>query len=171
MTITPANIVICDASVLINFLKVDCLDLLGDMPWRVLVTEHVRDELTDAYPNQIARYEAGIAAGHIELVVINPLDETALFTRLRRDHTLGMGECSACAVALHRQGALAIDNGRAMRKLRQHAPALVMLGTQDLMVAMIRQNLLTVAEADGLLAQWRDQHSFCLKISSFVEVI
>ncbi len=56
-------IVVADTSVLINFLKIDRMDLVGRYPGRLLATDHVESELAEDYPEQKARYAAAMTAG------------------------------------------------------------------------------------------------------------
>jgi predicted nucleic acid-binding protein len=58
---SPKDVVV-DTSVLINFLNVDRLDLFASHPqYRFLVTEHVKREVTEHYPQQINRLNVGLA--------------------------------------------------------------------------------------------------------------
>ena len=65
----PSSIIVADTSVLINFLKVDRMDLIGAYPRQFLATDHVADEIADAYPEQQARYPSRAcraAPGHMQ---------------------------------------------------------------------------------------------------------
>ena len=48
-------IIVADTSVLINFLKIDRMDLIGRFPQRFLATDHVAAEISDNYPDQQGR--------------------------------------------------------------------------------------------------------------------
>lgn len=86
-------IIVADTSVLINLLKIDRMDLLGRYPRRVLVTDHVKAEITGDYPDQQARFMADLSTGLLdECRVDNPADMT-LFMRLSVSQRLGAGEC------------------------------------------------------------------------------
>ncbi len=62
---TPQEVVI-DTSVLINFLVIHRLDLLVGHPgFRFVVTDHVREEITEHYPEQMAQLEDAIDTGKI----------------------------------------------------------------------------------------------------------
>lgn len=166
-----ALLVVADASVLINFLVVDRMDLISRYTRRVLVTDHVAAEIASAYPDQRRRYKDTLAAEMIEELRVDEQAELTLFGRLAAPGRLGAGECSAIAVAVLRRYALAIDDRRAIREARALDPALEVLGTQSVMVEMIGQGLLTVVEADTLLAEWADKHRFRLRITSFAELM
>lgn len=168
-------IVVADTSVLINFLKIDRMDLMGRYPGRVLATDHVESELADDYPEQRARYEAAIAANWLDTCPITETAEVALFLRLGPGMRLGAGECSAIAVALIRGYAIAIDDNRAISVALQEAglrgSKLAVLRTQDIMVALIRASVLTIDDADRIKADWAQNHRFRLKARTFRELL
>ncbi len=168
-------IVVADTSVLINFLKVDRMDLVGRYPGRLLATDHVESELADDYPEQKARYEAAVAAKLLDTCSVTDPAEVALFLHLGPGLRLGAGECSAITVALSRGYAIAIDDNRAIKAaLREGELAgtkLIVLRTQDIMVALIRASALTVNEADQVKAEWEQHHRFRLKARSFQDLL
>lgn len=45
-------IIVADTSVLINFLRIDRMDLIGLFPRRFLATDHVAQEIAESYPDQ-----------------------------------------------------------------------------------------------------------------------
>jgi len=165
-----ALLVVADTSVLINFLVIDRMDLIAGYARHVLVTDHVGAEITSTYPDQQQRYEDALAAGTVERLRVDGEAELALFGRLATPGRLGPGECSAIAVAVLRRHALAIDDRRATREAKALDPVLEVLGTQSVIVEMIRQGLIVVADADVLLAEWAGKHRFKLKIASFADV-
>jgi len=170
--LTP-GIVVADTSVLINFLRIDRMDLIGTHPESFIATDHVAGEITD--PDQQARYAAALSAGFIaEQRVDNPV-ELDIFLRLRRGERLGAGECSAIAVALNRSYRLAIQDNRAIKRALQEAGItgnpLRIARTQDIIVELIRSGDLTIATADAMLVDWANNHRFRLKTSSFRELL
>jgi predicted nucleic acid-binding protein len=171
----PSSIIVADTSVLINFLKVDRMDLIGAYPRHVLATDHVASEIADAYPEQQARYQAALTAQRLETCSVTDPDEIALFTRLGPGQRLGAGECSAIAVALHRGFALAIDDNRAVNRALREAglvgSKLEIFRTQDVIVALIHAGVLDVATADQLKDAWANQHRFRIKAVSFSELL
>lgn len=168
-------IVVADTSVLINFLKIDRMDLVGRYPGRLLATDHVESELADDYPEQKARYEAAMTAGLLDTCSVTDPAEVGLFLRLGPGVRLGAGECSAIAVALSRSYAIAIDDNRAIKIALREAELvgtnLLVLRTQDIMVALIRAAALTVHEADQVKAEWEERHRFRLKVKSFRDLL
>lgn len=147
------------------------MDLIGRFQGRFLVTDHVESEIADDYPEQKAGYHAAVAAGLIDMCPLNDLAELAIFGRLQPGVLLGAGECSAIAVALARGYAIAMDDGRAIKLARREAELmgaeLVVIRTQDIMVALINTSILTVDEADQIKSDWEKNHRFRLKAPSF----
>lgn len=168
-------IVVADTSVLINFLKIDRMDLVGRYPGRLLATDHVESELADDYPDQKARYEAAVTAGMLDTCSVTDPAEVGLFLRLGPGVRLGAGECSAIAVALSRSYAIAIDDNRAIKIALREAELvgtkLLVLRTQDIMIALIRASALTLQEADHVKAEWEERHRFRLKAKSFQDLL
>ena len=169
------SIIIADTSVLINFLRIDRMDLIGAHPASFIVTDHVADEIADSYPDQQARYNAAVAAGLLDQQRIDDLAEVEMFLRLAERGRLGAGERSAIAVALLRGYTLAIDDTRAIHRALEEAEvagsALTILRTQDIVVELIRGGIVTVEAADAIHVEWATNHRFKLKISSFRELL
>ena len=164
----PTTVVV-DTSVLINFLKIDRMDLLGRYPGRFLATDHVASEIED--DEQRVRYEEAVAAGYIETCIVTDPDEVALYMRLGPGLRLGSGECSAIAVAIKRHHSIAIDDNKAVRRaLREAGLAATKLEvkrTPDVVVVLIRAGILTIAEADSIKDLWAQRFRFRIKASSF----
>lgn len=165
------TIVITDTSVLVNFLVLDQVELLARMPaWRIVVTDHVRTEITAHYGEQLQRLEHAFAAGILEEISVTELDEVQLFAQLTATG-LGVGECSAIAVAVHRKLHLAIDDKRAIKKIERLGYDLTVLTTESLIVHLIRHGVLTVPQADAMKSDWEMNHRFRLMFDSFAERI
>ena len=163
------RIIVADTSVLINFLRIDCMDLIGRHPASFIATDHVAAEIEDS--DQKRRYAAAVSMGHLAECRVEGPDEMALFARLVRGGRLGSGECSAIAAALKRNYRLAIDDNCAIEHATKEAESsghsLSIVRTQDIVVELIRNRVLTVQEADAMLADWASNHRFRLKIRSF----
>jgi len=168
---SPAPIVITDASVLINFLVIDRVNLLHQCGHRFLLTDHVVAEVTTHYPEQLSRLKAAIESGMLEQLSVTEPDEVDLFQKLTGDGRLGLGECSAIAVAVYRHHILAIDDRRAKKQALAVDSTLTIIGTQELMVIIIQAGLIDVATADIIKSEWSTKHSFTLKITSFAELL
>jgi hypothetical protein len=168
-------IVVTDTSVLINFLKIDRMDLVGLHPAGFLATDHVRNEISDRYPAQVERYADAIKAGWVTEEAVNDPVEVALFGRLSATPRLGPGECSAIAVAINRRHALAIDDGRAIRHALREAgitgQVLTILRTQDVVVELIRAGVLTIEQADQIKSVWETRHRFRIAVASFANLL
>ena len=52
------SILVSDASVLINFLRIDRMDSIAAVSCEFMVTDHVADEISEVYPEQQVRYQA-----------------------------------------------------------------------------------------------------------------
>lgn len=168
----PTAIVVADTSVLINFLRIDRMDLLVRYPRRFLVTDHVASEIADAYPEQKVRYNTAISSSQIDVCSVTDIDEVSLFLQLQPGKRLGVGECSAIAVAMKRQHGLAIDDNKAVRTaIREVGMALEIIRTTDVMITLIRSGLLDLAEADAIKTDWDQNHRFRIKVASFSELL
>lgn len=164
---TEQAIVITDTSVLINFLVLDKVHLFSALAdSRFLVTDHVRDEVTDHYPEQLNRLNRAIASKVIEEISVTDLVEVELFAELTVTG-LGVGECSAIAVAAHRNYSLAIDDKTARKRVAKRFPAMPILTTESLVILLIKENVLSVSEADVMKADWEKHHRFRLPFQSF----
>lgn len=168
--------VVADTSILINFLRIDRMDLIAQYPECFIATNHVADEIADIYPNQQARYAAALSAGHITEETVDDPEEVALFLRLGKSRRLGAGERSAIAVALRRGYTLAMDDNRALNRAIREAglfsdQSLRSIRTQDIIVTLIGTGALNVDEADAIKDTWADHHRFRLKIASFGELL
>lgn len=168
-------LLIADTSVLINFLNVDRMNLIGKHTPRCVITEHVVSEVTEFYPHQKHRLSAALTEGHLQVISVIDESEVDIFGRIQKAGRLGVGESSAIAVALNRGYSLGIDDRRAIKDAQALATAagitLIVWGTRDIIVRLIRASQLSVAQADVLLVSWRTQHRFDLPIQSFAELI
>ena len=162
-------IIVTDASVLINFLRIDRTDFLARHTHDFIATDHVTAEITNRYPDQEQRFATAIAARAISVTRVTTSEEIDLFSSMLATRRLGAGECSA--IAIHRRYILAIDDRIATTHARRADSTLRILATQDLVVSMILENLLDVAEADRIKQEWATRHRFRLKLDSFQDMI
>ena len=63
MAAFSSTVVVTDASVLVNFLCIDRLDLIAGLPLHFTLTDHVADEVSDRYPDQRERLASALDAG------------------------------------------------------------------------------------------------------------
>lgn len=162
--------VVLDTSVLLNFLRVDRLDLLVGMPGHeFLLTDHVRSEVVDlAHAGKLS--EALLAGDLYEVCVDDPA-EVAVFGRLAALRVLGIGECAALAVAVHRGLAIAIDDKAARKKAVALFGFEGFVGTAELVVAAIRSGLVDVRGADEMKRRWESELRFRMAFGSFEEIV
>jgi Predicted nucleic acid-binding protein, contains PIN domain len=161
----------CDSSVLINFLRINRIDLLGKCSHTFFITDHVVEEISSLFPAQRACLEFGLEQKILQKINVELPGEFELFTSLNESRQLGAGECAAIAVASHRGYYLTIDDNQAIKKTMGLIGSSQIFRTQDLIVMMIREQILEVAEADHLIEIWATQHRFKLKIKSFSELV
>lgn len=163
---------ILDTSVLLNFLKVDRLDLITQhLKYRFSVTDHVRAEITQHYPGQLATLEAARHAGELNEIQVTDPTELQTFGKLHALKRLGAGECSAIAVAANRRLPLAIDDKRARKEARAFSSKVVLLNTEGLMISLIHEGVMDVAAADLIMLAWEQKHRFKLGFGSFADRI
>ncbi len=164
-------VVVTDTSVLVNFLCIDRMDLIARHSHRFLITEHVMEEITDHYPEQQARLKVALEDGTLEVVSVSGDAALNLFQTLSDTSRLGAGESAAIACAIANNHAIAIDDRAAVAQARQLKPDLVILGSQDIVVHLIRSGEIDVTEADELKGKWANHHRFRLAFASFGEML
>jgi predicted nucleic acid-binding protein len=161
-----------DTCVLINFAAIGRLDLLASHPlYTFVITDHVREEIKEHYSEQFDAVNAAIGDGMLTEIAADQPGELTDFAALVARKNLGNGECSAIAVARNRSIPLAIDDRRARNRATQFESSIVLLSTESLMVDLIQDDILTVADADAIKLDWETNHSFTLKFASFAEKI
>ena len=149
----PATVV-AGMFVLMNFLRIDRMDLVGWHPSGFITTDHVGAHIAQRHADQHVRYAAAIAAGHISQVRVDRPAEVDLFGRLVTARRLGVGECSAVALALNRGYGLATDEplavNRALRNAGLSSNALYVLGTEDIVSTSVQLGVLAVPAANAI---------------------
>lgn len=166
-------IVVSDTDVVINFLRVQRLDLLcGQSNFRVVVTEHllgssgILGELTDL--TQAAEAEKAVAAGLMEAIALTEPNELALFATLNQ--FLGRGESAAIAVAASRGWTVATDDRLAQRECERRLGPNRTLSTPSILLDCIRNGSLSVADADNIKDQLASQR-FIMKFATFADFL
>lgn len=169
MTTSTVLELILDASVLINFLTIDRIDLLQHFPGhRFVITAHVAGEII--YPDQAQRLSTAIKAGALQLLPAGNHAELATFARLTT--TLGIGESAAIAAAQHRLMLVAVEDRIARRTAESLVGKQNVLSTVDLMLCAIQAGLVTIADADAIKADWEARHRFALpQLKSFGDLL
>ena len=164
---------IIDASVLLNFLKIDRIDLLAKHPaYRFIVVDLVKNEVTNR--GQAVRLEAALLSG--ELLPDGPPEsidpaELATFAAMS-SLKIGNGDKAVIAAAKVRGLVLAMDDERAWKRAAAFCVGIPREETVSIMVSLIRAGVLSVAEADAIKADWEANHSFTKKtFKSFGEIV
>ncbi len=146
MSHSVETIVVADASVVINLLHVERLEtmtrLLGT---RFTLPEEVIAEVV--HQEQRAALQAILDSGAIDRCSLDALSGSATLVELR--DTLGLGELACLALAEQHGWTIAADErGRFKREALSRVGKDRLLRTQDLLLRAIRQQLMTVDEAD-----------------------
>jgi hypothetical protein len=117
-----ARIVLPDTNVLINFIHIDRLGLLGNLPdHQFLVPEHVIEEVSD--PGQRERLEAAFRSGFLTIFAIIDLEEIESFARFHRilgQGGIGMPGCNLLGGALDAVRDKAGDSGGGPRDVQRY---------------------------------------------------
>ncbi len=163
--------IVTDTSVLINFLCIDRMDLFARYSQRFFAPDEVQNELTKNYPVQVARMNSAKLSGVIVVQPPTQHNEMTAGQEIPIVGSLGRGERAAMAMAAKRACSLAIDDAKAIKYLEAIGYKLRVLKTQDLMVAMIKENLLDVAEADEIKDLWTRKYRFAIEQKSFQELL
>lgn len=157
--------VVLDTSVLLNFLRVGRLDRLVGLPgYEFLVTDHVRGEVTD--PAHAGTLQEALQGGRLIEVRVDDPAELAVFAQLTALRVLGIGECAALALAVHRGLQIAIDDKAARKKAMALFRFERFVGTVELVVAAIRGGLINLKGADEIKRKWESELRFQLGITS-----
>ncbi|MEZ4647163.1 MAG: hypothetical protein R3E97_00010 [Candidatus Eisenbacteria bacterium] len=158
--------IVLDANVLINFINVEMDELLFALPHHLFfATNVVRTELIR--PNQAAALEAALRAGSLHELTVPATDPVYAALRVRLDD----GESSAMAAAIAHGFAFATDERAAKKVAARDYATLDVVDTPDLVVEMIRADLLSVTEADAMKHVWETRYRFALRIGSFRELL
>jgi predicted nucleic acid-binding protein len=126
------RIVVADASVLINLIHVDALQLLGRLVrFEFVVIEHVIQEITR--PDQAAALAHAMKQGWIRREGLDRPDGLEVFADLLR--VIDRGEAASLAWAVIEGAAIACDDRRARREATARLGAGSILTTPGLFVA------------------------------------
>lgn len=170
MKVARRESVITDTSVLINFLAVDRAELLLEHPQlHFFITDHVRAEVTEHYPEQFSRLDAILSNGSLQQLRIDTKEELEIFAALTVKRRLGAGECAAIAAAVYRRWAIAIDDKAAIKLISRFYPGTPVHTTRSIMVGLIKSAVLDVTAADAIKEDWEAHHRFRLPLKTFRE--
>ena len=169
MEVNESTTIVVDASVLINFLCIGRMDLIARHSHSFVVTEHVAEEVTNYYSDQRRRLHSAIKSATLREERVEAAILATFPAASARPGRLGLGERSAIALAIAKGWRLAIDDRRAAKEALRTSPMLRIVTTQDLVVSMICENLLSITEADDMKHLWSTRHRFHLQIESFAD--
>jgi len=150
---------------------VDGMDKLARHSHGFIITDHVVEEITDHYEKQRSAVLNAIKDGILQQVSLTSEDDVLLFAQLMQSGRLGAGESSAIACAINNHHKLATDDKPAIIQAKAVAKNIEILRTQDLVVSMIQEKLITVKAADHWKTEWETKYRFKLKIESFADLI
>lgn len=150
MTEAPAGDrnVATDTSLLLNFLRIDRMDILGALPgFRFRILNHGVNEVTQE-PHRTRLREA-LDQGHIVEFELTELTAIADYDALRQ--VLGDGEAATIAAAGHEQCVVGMDEiARAKREAIARVGEQNLLNTPGVLVHAVRVGLLTLEEAEQI---------------------
>ncbi|QQR73907.1 MAG: hypothetical protein IPJ17_20970 [Holophagales bacterium] len=163
-----SKVVVVDASVLINFLIIERLDLLETRPGlRFVLPQEVDAEIRR--PEQRRQLDKAPAFRSLSIEPSTEPAEIALAAALRL--VLDRGESACLAMAQHRGWSVACDErGRFSRLAEERLGPGRHLNTSGLLVRSIREGHLNVSRADELKAIL-EANRFRMPLRSFAEVI
>jgi predicted nucleic acid-binding protein len=161
------RIVVADAGVLINLIHVDALQLLGRLVrFEFVVVEHVVQEISR--PDQAEALAHAIQQGWIQRESLDRPDGLEVFADLLR--VIDRGEAASLAWAVMEGAAIACDDRRACREATARLGAGSILTTPGLLLAAIRDELITIDEADAMKATL-EARRFTMAFRSFRELV
>ena len=171
MEVSYPTTLVADTSVLINFLCIDRMDLIARHSYSFAVTEHVAEEVKNYYSDERKRLEDAFKSAILREERVEARILAAVPASLAASRRLGLGERSAIALAISKGWQLAIDDRRATKEALEIGPSLEIMTTQDLVVSIIRQNLLSIAEADDIKHLWTTRYRYHLRIKRFADAV
>lgn len=165
MALSDRATIVLDTSVLLNFVRIDRMDLLLPLAVPLLTPDDVRAEVTR--PDQRTVLEAAITSGLLHVESISNPAEVALFAELARVGRFGPGERAVMAVSLTRGMVAGLQERLAAAELRRRDKASRIVTTEDIVLTAIKAGAISVRDADGLLVEWRTHHRFASRIKTF----
>ena len=162
------RVIVTDATVLINLIHVDRLNLLGSLAgYNFVVPPEVEAEVS--VPAQADALARAFEAGHIERLSFTGTAELEVYAELVR--MVGKGEAACLAMADVQHWYVASDERRRFLRLAKErlGPGRV-VNTAGLFVLAIRAGLISVEDADEY-KRTLEAHRFKMRFSSFRDVL
>jgi predicted nucleic acid-binding protein len=160
-------VVLLDACLLINLLRVgraDLLECFSEYDFRV--TSLVAEEITDE--KQKVELASILERGVVRLEPIT--DQEVIVEIEKQAKEVGRGEASCLVLGWKTGWAVGTDDGKARRLNEKAERPTPLLTTPGLIVQAIRKGLLTVAEADEIKERL-EAHRFTMAFKSFQDVL
>jgi predicted nucleic acid-binding protein len=160
-------IIIADANILINFIRINALYLLENLPKRQFgIPTAVYEEILPGRGRE--RIDEAIHKGAIKVYRVESTEALTLFYRYTS--TLGTGEASCLALVRDQGWILATDDRQCRSLAAKEIGTSRITGTVDLLKEAIESGLLTIAEADQLLVLL-EQENFRVRFKSFRDIL
>ena len=160
--------VVFNSSTLINFLRIDRLDILLSLVPDPIVTDVVRGEISNHFQSSLL--ETALSEGRFREVMLSRPKELASLRNFINEG-LGLGESASIDAAQTLQVPLALDDKLATRRARKAHPTHVILSTLDVILAAIEARLLSIGQADEIKDTWQKHHRFALPFNSFFDLL
>lgn len=160
--------VVTDSNVLINLIHANRLDILGKLPgYEFVVLEEVVAEIS------ILEQKKALAEAfdrqHLKRDILSGVPALTLYSELRQ--SMGKGESASLAMAVVSGSLIACDEKRVfLREARKRLGAGCILTTPGIFVLAIREELLSIDQADAIKA-FLETKRFKMTFSSFREVV
>lgn len=162
--------VITDANILINFIKIDRLDILQKLQiYAFYIPEEVYVEIT--YPAQRLVLDQVLGEGWLRKTEIADQNELLSYTRYRQQ--MGDGEAACLAIATCRRWIMACDeekNKLISREIQYELGKGYLLNTPGILLKAIHESILTVSQADAIKCSLA-QNRFVMSFASFQDLI
>lgn len=163
------QVVVTDATVIINFAYLDRLDILGRIAsQRFVLPPEVVAEIV--YPYQAAALANAIEREFLRIEPLLDIQGLALYAQFRE--TLGRGESACLALAVIRNWLLATDDNEAAfrRRASERLGTERMLNTASIIVRAIQESVVALAEANAMIPVLAE-HRFRLPFDSFEHLL
>jgi predicted nucleic acid-binding protein len=162
------RVVVTDANILINLMRIGRLDLLGQLGgFEFVVPPEVAAEIVD--PEQASALEGAFAAAWIHPESLTEIEGLALYSELVA--IMGKGEAACLSLAVTQGWMIASDERRVFRReVLARLGANRLLNTPGILLLAIKQGLLSVEEGDATLQVLAGQR-FRVKFKSFRDLL
>lgn len=159
----PGLVVIADANILINFIRIRSLHILKQLPETSFgITPEVYEEILPGRGKE--QLKQAVREGWLTIHRVEEMDALLLFARYRK--TLGRGEAASLALVKVQKWILATDDRQCRSMAGRELGSGKVMGTIDLLREAIRTKIVTMEQGDLLLESLKNE-GFEPKIKSF----